>query len=261
MRRLGNQREVAREPDRRAGESALSVRGLKKRFGQTVALAGIDLDVRAGEILALLGPNGAGKTTLIHCATGLGRIQEGTVQVFGHDVVQGFRAARRLVGLVPQELVFDPFFTPFESLMLRMGLMGVRPDAARADELLEMFSLSDKRDTRARALSGGMKRRLLVAKALVHRPRLLFLDEPTAGVDVELRRQLWARVQELRDEGTTVVLTTHHFEEAEELADRVAILRGGRLLCVEPLDALLARRPGATLEEVYLELVAVEERA
>jgi len=224
-----------------AAVPALRIRGLVKRFGPTAAVDGVDLDVPPGEIFALLGPNGAGKTTLIHCVAGLARPGAGRIEVFGQDTVRAFRATRRLVGLVPQEIVFDPFFTPFEALVIQMGLMGVRPDPAYADELLRTFALSAQRDAYTRTLSGGMKRRLLVAKALVHRPKLLFLDEPTAGVDVELRKELWAEVRKLRAAGTTIILTTHYLEEAEQLADRIGVIHRGRLVLVERREALLAR--------------------
>jgi ABC-2 type transport system ATP-binding protein len=219
--------------------------GLTKHWGERRALADVALEVRPGEIFALLGPNGAGKTTLIGCVTGLVRPSAGTIHVFGHDAVREFRAARRLIGLVPQEIGFDPFFTPHETLMLQMGLMGMRPDAARADDLLRLLALHDRRDAYTRTLSGGMKRRLLVAKALVHAPPLLFLDEPTAGVDVELRKDLWDEVRRLRERGTTVILTTHYLEEAEKLADRIGVIHRGRLLLVEEREALMKRMGGA----------------
>lgn len=224
-----------------ASPKPLVCRGATKRFGDFTAVDGVDLEIEPGEIFALLGPNGAGKTTLIGCVTGLSQLSAGTIEVFGHDVVRDYRRARRLVGLVPQEVSFDPFFTPHQSLMIQMGLMGVEPDAARADALLETFALADKRNAYTRSLSGGMKRRLLVAKALVHAPRLLFLDEPTAGVDVELRKELWTEVSKLRERGTTVILTTHYLEEAEELADRVGVIDRGQLRLVEETDRLLAR--------------------
>jgi len=234
-----------------------------KRYGHFVALNDVSLDVYEGEIFALLGPNGAGKTTLIHCITGLAKQSEGSIEVLGFDTVRDFRTTRRLVGLVPQEINYDPFFTPLEGLMIQMGLMGVEPNRERAENLLRTFSLDEKRDAYTRTLSGGMKRRLLVAKALVHGPRLLFLDEPTAGVDVELRRELWQEVEELRAAGTTVVLTTHYIEEAERLADRIGILHNGKLLLVESRASLLQRHGGRSLEDIYLELVrrAAGERA
>ena len=218
----------------------LELVGVTRRFGDFVAVDDISLTIEPGEIFALLGPNGAGKTTLISCITGIARQTEGTIRVFGHDTVSDYRTTRRLVGLVPQEINFDPFFTPHESLMIQMGLMGTKPDGARADALLETFALADKRDAYTRNLSGGMKRRLLVAKALAHRPKLLFLDEPTAGVDVELRQSLWDEIERLRhDEGTTIILTTHYLEEAEQLADRIGILNRGRLGVVSDRDTLM----------------------
>lgn len=252
-------------PPARPGAAAPSTEGkplvcraVSKRFGDLLAVDAVDLEVEPGEIFALLGPNGAGKTTLIGCVAGLSYPSSGRIEVFGHDVVADFRITRRLVGLVPQEVSFDPFFTPHQSLMIQMGLMGVRPDPRRADALLETFALAHKRDAYTRSLSGGMKRRLLVAKALVHAPKLLFLDEPTAGVDVELRQELWAEVKKLREEGTTVILTTHYLEEAEQLADRIGVIDHGRIRLVERTEALMARygqsrirfRLGAPLDEV-----------
>lgn len=239
---------------------ALRCNQVVKRFKNFVAVDGVDLEVRAGEIFALLGPNGAGKTTLIGCITGLSRATSGTIEVFGHDVVREFRTARRLVGLVPQEITYDPFFTPVEALMIQSGLMGVPPDRARAESLLATFSLSDHKDAYTRNLSGGMKRRLLIAKALMHAPKLLFLDEPTAGVDVELRKELWREVRRLRDAGTTIVLTTHYLEEAEELADRIGILRKGKLLVVEDRATMMARGGGAqSLEQIFVDLINAGE--
>ena len=225
----------------------LIVDRVTKRFGEFTAVDELSLTIRPGEIFALLGPNGAGKTTLIHCIAGLARPTSGSIRVFGYDTVHDFRATRRLVGLVPQEISFDPFFTPHESLMITMGLMGVPPDAAWANELLRAFALERHRDAYTRTLSGGMKRRLNVAKALVHRPKLLFLDEPTAGVDVELRKDLWVEVERLRDNGTTIILTTHYLEEAEQLADRIGVIHRGELLLVEARDALMSRYRGGTL--------------
>jgi ABC-2 type transport system ATP-binding protein len=225
----------------------LIVDRVTKRFGSFTAVDALSLAIRPGEIFALLGPNGAGKTTLIHCIAGLARPTSGSIRVFGYDTIRDFRATRRLVGLVPQEISFDPFFSPHESLMLTMGLMGIPPDAAWADSLLRAFALERQRDAYARTLSGGMKRRLNVAKALVHRPKLLFLDEPTAGVDVELRKELWQEVEKLRDAGTTVILTTHYLEEAEQLADRIGVIHRGRILLVEERDALMRRYRGGVL--------------
>ncbi len=228
-------------------EPVVEVRGLEKRYGRVAALAGVDLDIRAGEIFGLLGPNGAGKTTLISIVAGLVRATAGTVRVLGRDVVRDYAFTRRVLGLVPQEINFDPFFTIEESLRFQAGYFGVRLTDARLVELLTALELLDKRAVPTRGLSGGMKRRLLIAKALVHEPRVLFLDEPTAGVDVELRRGLWRYVRRLRDRGTTVVLTTHYLEEAEELADRIGVIDRGRLVLVEDTRALLRRHGAKTL--------------
>jgi ABC-2 type transport system ATP-binding protein len=228
-------------------EPVVSIRGVSKRFGDLVALDRVDLDVRPNEIFALLGPNGAGKTTLISIVTGLLRATTGSVRVLGRDVVADYRFTRRAIGLVPQEINFDPFFNVEETLRIQAGYFGVRLPEARLLEILGALDLVPKRRTNSRALSGGMKRRLLIGKALVHEPRVLFLDEPTAGVDVELRRALWRYVRTLRDRGTTVVLTTHYLEEAEELADRVGVIDRGRLLVVEDKAELLARHGRRTL--------------
>jgi len=219
----------------------LEVEQLVKRYRDVTALAGVSLVIGAGEIFALLGPNGAGKTTLIGAVCGLVKKTSGTMRLFGVDLDQDPLGPRYDVGLVPQEVNFDPFFTVRESLQIQLGYYARPPDEARIREVLEALSLTDKANAQTRALSGGMKRRLLIAKALVHRPKLVFLDEPTAGVDVELRRDLWAYVRRLRSEGTTVILTTHYLEEAEELADRVGIINSGRLLLVEDKVALLRR--------------------
>ena len=234
----------------------MSLRAVSKRFDGLTALDRADLDIRPAEIFALLGPNGAGKTTLISIVAGLLRPSEGTARVLGHDVVRDYRFTRRAVGLVPQEINFDPFFTVEEALRIQAGYFDVRLSEARLTELLEALDLGAKRKTNSRALSGGMKRRLLIGKALVHDPRILFLDEPTAGVDVELRRSLWRYVRTLRDRGTTIVLTTHYLEEAEALADRVGVIDHGKLLVVEEKEALLRRHGGGSLEEVFLRLVA-----
>jgi ABC-2 type transport system ATP-binding protein len=223
----------------------LEVEQLVKRYRDVTALAGVSLTIGAGEIFALLGPNGAGKTTLIGAVCGLVKKTSGTIRLFGMDLDREPLRPRYNVGLVPQEVNFDPFFTVSESLRIQLGYYARPPDEARIREVLEALSLDDKADAQTRALSGGMKRRLLIAKALVHRPRLVFLDEPTAGVDVELRRDLWAYVRRLRSEGTTVILTTHYLEEAEELADRVGIINSGRLLLVEDKVALMRELPVA----------------
>jgi ABC-2 type transport system ATP-binding protein len=228
-------------------EPVVSLRGVTKRYGSFTALDRVDLDVPAGEIFALLGPNGAGKTTLISVVAGLVRATSGGARVLGRDVVADYRFTRRAVGLVPQEINFDPFFTVEETLRIQAGYFGVRLAPARLDEILRAMDLVEKRHANARTLSGGMKRRLLIGKALVHEPRVLFLDEPTAGVDVQLRQSLWAYVRTLRDRGTTIVLTTHYLDEAEELADRVAVIDHGRILLTEAKDRLMERYAGKTL--------------
>ena len=221
------------------GESLLSIRNLTKQYGDLKAVDDVTLDIEPGEIFALLGPNGAGKTTLISCVAGLITKFDGAVEVAGYDVRDNPEITRRLVGLVPQELKYDAFFSVKDSLRYQGGFFGVRPDEERIDELLRAFSLYEKRDQRTRWLSGGMQRRLMICKALMHDPVLLFLDEPTAGVDVELRDELWDYVRQMRDRGTTVVLTTHYLEEAEKLADRIGIIREGELLRVDDREELL----------------------
>ncbi len=226
----------------------LEVKELVKRFGAITALDSVSLDIRAGEIFALLGPNGAGKTTLIGVVCGLVKKTSGGVKLFGIDLDRDPVAPKFQVGLVPQEINFDPFFTVAESLQIQLGYYGKPRDDARVAEVLAALKLEQKANSTTRALSGGMKRRLLIAKALVHRPRLVFLDEPTAGVDVELRRDLWAYVRRLKAEGTTIILTTHYLEEAEELADRVGIINEGKLLLVEEKMALIRRLGERKLE-------------
>jgi ABC-2 type transport system ATP-binding protein len=237
-------------------DPVVSIRGVTKRYGALVALDAVDLAIERGEIFALLGPNGAGKTTLISIVAGMLRATAGEVRVLGHDVVADYQLTRRAVGLVPQEINFDPFFTVEETLRIQAGYFGVRLGERRLREILEALDLSAKRRTNSRALSGGMKRRLLIGKALVHDPQVLFLDEPTAGVDVDLRRALWRHVRSLRDRGTTIVLTTHYLEEAEELADRVGVIDRGRLLVVEEKRALLARHGRRTLHATLAAPVA-----
>jgi ABC-2 type transport system ATP-binding protein len=221
--------------------AAVETDGLTKRYPKVEALSGVTLAIAPGEIFALLGPNGAGKTTWISIVCGLTRATSGRARVLGHDVVSEAMTARRIVGLVPQEINFDPFFTPREVLRFQMGYFGVPPDEARIVELLDAFALADKADVTSRELSGGMRRRLLMAKALVHRPRVAFLDEPTAGVDIALRRDLWQYMRQLRAQGTTIVLTTHYLEEAEELADRVGVIDHGKLITVDDKQRLMAR--------------------
>jgi ABC-2 type transport system ATP-binding protein len=205
------------------------------------ALKGIDLAIEKGEIFALLGPNGAGKTTLISVICGTVTMTSGTISVGGHNVQSGYRAARSLIGLVPQEIALDIFATVWNTVNFSRGLFGKPPDPDRMERLLRSLSLWDKRDSRVLELSGGMKRRVMIAKALSHDPEVLFLDEPSAGVDVSLRRDMWALVRKLRDDGVTIVLTTHYIEEAEEMADRVGVIDGGCLLLVEETATLMRK--------------------
>ncbi|MFG6446848.1 ABC transporter ATP-binding protein [Roseateles sp. BYS180W] len=210
------------------------------RSGQVQALQDVSFDIRPGEFFGLLGPNGAGKTSLISILAGLSQPSAGRVTVLGHDVQRDYAAARRALGLVPQELVFDPFFNVRETLEIQSGYFGVKNNGAWIDELLENLGLADKAKANMRQLSGGMKRRVLVAQALVHRPPVIVLDEPTAGVDVELRQTLWAFIARLNKEGHTVLLTTHYLEEAEALCQRIAMLKGGRLVALKATSELLA---------------------
>ncbi|GAA0453175.1 MULTISPECIES: ABC transporter ATP-binding protein [Sphingomonas] len=221
-------------------QAAISIRELCKTYaGGKRALDGVTLDVPRGEIFGLLGPNGAGKSTLINTLAGLVRKTSGTAEIWGFDIDRHPRNAKASIGIVNQEITFDPFFTPSETLENQAGLYGVPKAQRRTMELLRAVHLEDKADAYARSLSGGMKRRLMVAKAMVHSPPVLVLDEPTAGVDIELRQQLWAYVRQLNDAGVTVVLTTHYLEEAEELCDRIAIINHGRLIANEPTRALV----------------------
>ncbi|HEX6795243.1 MAG TPA: ABC transporter ATP-binding protein, partial [Casimicrobiaceae bacterium] len=210
--------------------NAVEVVDVARRFGDVHALLGVDLAVAQGEFFGLLGPNGAGKTTLISILAGLTRADRGHVRILGHDVVSEYRDARRLLGVVPQELVFDPFFTVRETLRIQSGYFGLRRNDDWIDEVMANLDLTEKADANMRALSGGMKRRVLVAQALVHRPPVIVLDEPTAGVDVELRQTLWKFISRLNREGHTIVLTTHYLEEAESLCDRIAMLRRGEVV-------------------------------
>jgi ABC-2 type transport system ATP-binding protein len=205
------------------------------------ALKKVDLDIYQGEIFALLGPNGAGKTTLISAICGIVSPSSGSVTVGGHDIITGYRETRSLIGLVPQELTLGAFDTVWNTVNFSRGLFGKKSDSAYIEQLLKDLSLFDKKDTELRALSGGMKRRVLIAKALSHEPRVLFLDEPTAGVDVELRKDMWALVRDLNKSGVTIILTTHYIEEAEEIADRVGIISGGELMMVEDKQALMQK--------------------
>ncbi len=221
--------------------AAIEIRGLAKRYGAIDALAGVDLEVRRGEFFGLLGPNGAGKTTLISILAGLARADSGSARVLGHDVVADYRAARRVLGVVPQELVFDPFLTVRETLVMQSGYYGLRRNGDWIDEVMAHLDLAGKAHANMRTLSGGMKRRVLVAQALVHRPPVIVLDEPTAGVDVELRQGLWEFVRRLNRDGHTVVLTTHYIEEAEMLCDRIAMLKAGRVVALDATADLIRR--------------------
>ncbi|WP_347302193.1 ABC transporter ATP-binding protein [Croceibacterium sp. TMG7-5b_MA50] len=226
--------------------AAIEIRDLAKTYAAQKnqpakhALQGVSLDVPAGGIFGLLGPNGAGKSTMINIMAGLVNKTDGTVRIWGHDIDHDHRNAKLSIGIVPQEIVFDPFFTPFEVLENQAGMYGVATTLRRSEALLRAVHLADKRNAYARSLSGGMKRRLLIAKAMVHAPPVLVLDEPTAGVDVELRRQLWELVGELNAGGVTVVLTTHYLEEAEQLCDRIAIINHGQLVTNQPTRELIA---------------------
>jgi len=226
---------------------AIRVHQVTKRFGSVQALAGIDLEIAPGEFFGLLGPNGAGKTTLISALAGLTRPDSGSLEVMGHDVRGDYRAARRALGVVPQELVFDPFFTVRETLAFQSGYFGIRDNGAWVDEIIHHLDLSDKADTNMRRLSGGMKRRVLVAQALVHRPPVIVLDEPTAGVDVELRQGLWQFIRRLNRDGHTIVLTTHYLEEAESLCGRIAMMKEGRIVALDTTANLLSRIEGHSL--------------
>ncbi len=230
---------------------AISFQNVSKTYrgarGEVRALSDVSFDIEPGEFFGLLGPNGAGKTTLISILAGLSRASAGRVTVMGHDVVSDYAAARRSLGIVPQELVFDPFFSVREALRIQSGYFGVKHNDAWIDELLANLGLADKADANMRQLSGGMKRRVLVAQALVHRPPVIVLDEPTAGVDVELRQTLWQFVARLNKEGHTVLLTTHYLEEAEALAGRIAMLKQGRVVALDRTSALLAGKASTML--------------
>jgi ABC-2 type transport system ATP-binding protein len=220
--------------------SILSISHLTKTYASGLqALKDVSLDIRQGEIFALLGPNGAGKTTLISIVCGIVTPTSGTVTAAGHDIVRDYRAARSKIGLVPQELHTDMFETPWRTCRFSRGLFGLPPDDAHVQRVLRELSLWDKRRDRIMTLSGGMKRRVMIAKALAHEPRILFLDEPTAGVDVELRRDMWALVRRLRDAGSTIILTTHYIDEAEEMADRIGVINKGELVVVEEKARLM----------------------
>ncbi|MCB4364258.1 ABC transporter ATP-binding protein [Hydrogenophaga taeniospiralis] len=225
-----------------SADAIISVRGLSKTYaGGFQALKRVDLDIRRGEIFALLGPNGAGKTTLISIVCGMVNASEGTVTADGFDTVRDYRAARSAIGLVPQELHTDAFETVWATVSFSRGLFGKAPNPAYIEKVLKDLSLWDKKDTKIMALSGGMKRRVLIAKALSHEPKILFLDEPSAGVDVELRHEMWRMVRALREAGTTIILTTHYIEEAEDMADRIGVISQGELIVVEEKDVLMRK--------------------
>lgn len=226
---------------------AIEVRHLRKHFGSLCALGGIDLEIRKGEFFALLGPNGAGKTTLINIVAGLTLADTGSVRVMGHDVRSDYREARRMLGVVPQELVFDPFFTVRETLTIQSGYYGLKNNAEWIEEIIHNLDLDDKADSNMRSLSGGMKRRVLVAQALVHKPPVIVLDEPTAGVDVELRQGLWRFIKQLNGKGHTIVLTTHYLDEAEALCSRVAMLKQGNVVALDSIRNLINSISGCTV--------------
>ncbi len=249
---------------------ALKIDAVQKSYGSLQALKGVSFTIRRGEFFGLLGPNGAGKSTLINTIAGLSRATSGHISVLGHDTVSDFRSARRLLGVVPQELVFDPFFNVVDMLRIQAGYYGCGEEVwPWIDEMLERLDLRAKRNASMRALSGGMKRRVLIAQALVHKPPVVILDEPTAGVDVELRRTLWSFMRDLHEKGTTVVLTTHYLEEAQEMCSRIAILDKGEVKALETTGALLGRHPfrflrlklgeGAALPDALRELVASDK--
>ncbi len=232
----------------------LSIKNLRKSYeGGLVALKDVSLDIQEGEIIALLGPNGAGKTTLISTICGITMPTSGSVTVAGHDILTDYRAARRLIGLVPQDIALEPFEKVINTVRFSRGLFGKPRKDRVVEDILKRLSLWDKRDAQIRALSGGMKRRVLIAKALAHEPRVLFLDEPTAGVDVELRKDMWAIVEQLRADGVTTVLTTHYIEEAEAIADRIGVISKGEILLVEDKDTLMTRMGK---KQLYVQLSA-----
>ncbi|KLI64556.1 ABC transporter ATP-binding protein [Aurantiacibacter marinus] len=260
-------------------DNAIEIRDLRKVYAGSgdappkEALKGVTFDVPEGQVFGLLGPNGAGKSTLINIMAGMVNKTGGTVKIWGHDIDTDHRNAKLNIGIVPQEIVFDPFFTPFEVLENQGGMYGVAKALRRSEELLKAVRLEDKRNAYARTLSGGMKRRLLIAKAMVHSPPILVLDEPTAGVDVELRRQLWELVSELNSEGVTVVLTTHYLEEAEQLCERIAIINNGELIANRTTRELVAMGRekivrvsvdkdlgGPIMEEAFTKAEVIEDR-
>lgn len=248
--------------------TAIQVTNVKKRYQSVQALDGVSLSIERGEFFGLLGPNGAGKTTLISIMAGMTKASSGSVRILGHDVVDDFLLARQSLGVVPQELVFDPFFTVRETLRLQSGYFGLKNNDGWIDEVMTNLDLTDKADANMRTLSGGMKRRVLVAQALVHKPPVIVLDEPTAGVDVELRQALWKFISRLNQEGHTIVLTTHYLEEAEALCNRIAMLKDGKIEALDTTAALIKRFSGTnlilqlehgTLDETLMPLASLAE--
>jgi ABC-2 type transport system ATP-binding protein len=244
--------------------SAIAIKGISKHYGALQALDDVSLNIHEGEFFGLLGPNGAGKTTLISILAGLCKPDQGSASIMGVDVQSTNREARRMLGVVPQELVFDPFFTVRETLRFQSGYFGIRNNDAWIDEIMANLDLTGKADSNMRSLSGGMKRRVLVAQALVHRPPVIVLDEPTAGVDVELRQSLWQFISRLNHDGHTIVLTTHYLEEAEALCQRIAMLKQGKVVALDTTANLLSRFGGATkqngeavdLEDVFVHIMS-----
>ncbi len=235
--------------------TAIQVTQLEKRYQSVKALDGVSLSIEEGECFGLLGPNGAGKTTLISIMAGLAKADSGSVSILGHDVVRDYRTARRLLGVVPQEMAFDPFFTVRETLRLQSGYFGLKKNDDWIDEVMANLDLTTKADANMRTLSGGMKRRVLVAQALVHKPPVIVLDEPTAGVDVELRQALWQFIGRLNREGHTIVLTTHYLEEAETHCHRIALMKTGKILALDTTADLIRRYGASQLEEVFLRVM------
>ncbi len=233
-------------------DTALKISHVHKTYASgTHALKGLDFEIQRGEFFALLGPNGSGKTTLINIIAGPTKISEGSIKVFGMDIAENREETKRLIGVVPQEISFDSFFSVNETMKIRSGYYGIRNNQKHIDEILEKLNLHDKKHANTRALSGGMKRRLLVAQALVHNPKLLILDEPTAGVDVELRHNLWKYMKQLNEDGLTVLLTTHYLEEAENLCERMAIINKGKVVALDTTKNLTANQ---TLEDAFIDL-------
>jgi len=235
--------------------TAIHVTQLEKRYQSIKALDGVSLSIEEGEFFGLLGPNGAGKTTLISIMAGLAKADSGSVSILGHDVVRDYRTARRLLGVVPQEVAFDPFFTVRETLRLQSGYFGLKKNDDWIDEVMANLDLTAKAEANMRTLSGGMKRRVLVAQALVHKPPVIVLDEPTAGVDVELRQALWQFIGRLNREGHTIVLTTHYLEEAEAHCHRIALMKVGKILALDTTADLIKRYGASQLEEVFLRVM------